>query len=93
MPVVLGVMYLASLGAMAVVVTALGDPAPGGEAVLAAILAGLAGIAALGAFYRALAIGTMSIVAPVASTGVALPGGRGAARRATIPASRARRAW
>jgi drug/metabolite transporter (DMT)-like permease len=72
-PVVLGVMYLASLAAMVIVVAASGDPAPGGDAVLAAVLAGLAGIAALGAFYRALAIGTMSIVAPVASTGVALP--------------------
>jgi drug/metabolite transporter (DMT)-like permease len=30
-------------------------------------------LAALGAFYRALAIGTMSIVAPIAATGVAVP--------------------
>jgi uncharacterized membrane protein len=36
-------------------------------------LAGLAGVVALGAFYRALAIGQMSLVAPVASTCVALP--------------------
>ena len=35
--------------------------------------AGLCGIVGLAAFYRALAIGTMSIVAPIASTGVALP--------------------
>ena len=40
---------------------------------VAGLGSGLFGIAALMAFYRALAIGTMSIVAPVASTGVALP--------------------
>jgi drug/metabolite transporter (DMT)-like permease len=40
---------------------------------LPAIGAGLAGIAALTAFYRALAIGTMSIVAPISATGVAVP--------------------
>ncbi len=34
---------------------------------------GLAGILALAAFYRGLAIGTMSIVAPVSATGVAVP--------------------
>jgi drug/metabolite transporter (DMT)-like permease len=35
--------------------------------------AGLAGALALSAFYRALAIGNMSIVAPISSTGAALP--------------------
>lgn len=34
---------------------------------------GLAGIVALTAFYRALAIGTMSIVAPISATGVIVP--------------------
>jgi drug/metabolite transporter (DMT)-like permease len=38
-----------------------------------AALAGTAGLAALAAFYRGLAIGTMSIVAPIAATGVAVP--------------------
>src|SRR5512135_963337 len=38
-----------------------------------AALAGVAGALGLGAFYRGLAIGTMSIVAPIASTGVVLP--------------------
>jgi drug/metabolite transporter (DMT)-like permease len=37
------------------------------------VLAGAAGISALGAFYRALAIGTMSIVAPISATGAVLP--------------------
>ena len=49
------------------------DPFPSTRAVLCAIGAGTAGIIALGAFYRALAIGTMSIVAPISATGVALP--------------------
>ncbi|HEX3318903.1 MAG TPA: DMT family transporter [Solirubrobacteraceae bacterium] len=38
-----------------------------------AVAAGLAGAVALGAFYRALATGTMSIVAPISATGAALP--------------------
>ena len=40
---------------------------------LPAVGGGLAGIAALTGFYRALAIGTMSVVAPIAATGVAVP--------------------
>jgi len=50
-----------------------GEGPPGSEAILAGLGAGLFGIAGLTAFYRALAIGTMSIVAPIAATGVALP--------------------
>ena len=73
MPVVLAVMDTAGLIAMVLVVTALGEPLPGQEAVLASLAAGFAGTVGLVAFYKALAIGTMSIVAPVASTGVALP--------------------
>jgi drug/metabolite transporter (DMT)-like permease len=38
-----------------------------------AMIAGVAGIVALTAFYRALSIGTMSIVAPIAATGVVVP--------------------
>jgi len=72
-PVVLAFMYLASLAAMAVFVLVRGEGPPDTESVVAALCAGLVGIAALSAFYRALAIGTMSIVAPIASTGVALP--------------------
>jgi drug/metabolite transporter (DMT)-like permease len=36
-------------------------------------VAGVAGTIGIGAFYRGLAVGTMSIVAPIASTGAALP--------------------
>ncbi len=71
--IVLGVTYLTSLAAMAIFVAARGEGPPGSEAIVAGLGAGLFGIVALTAFYRALAIGTMSIVAPIASTGVALP--------------------
>jgi drug/metabolite transporter (DMT)-like permease len=36
-------------------------------------VAGVGGVIALGCFYRALSIGTMSIVAPISATGVTLP--------------------
>ena len=72
-PVVLALMYLASLTVMLVFVAARGEGPPPADNVLAALGAGIVGIAGLSAFYRALAIGTMSIVAPIASTGVALP--------------------
>ena len=72
-PVVLAGMYLASLLVMAVFVGASGEGAPGSSHVVAALGAGVVGIMALGAFYTALSIGTMSIVAPISATGVALP--------------------
>ncbi len=72
-PVVLALMYLSSLVVMVAFVTARGAEPPAGESVIAALGAGLVGIAGLAAFYRGLAIGTMSIVAPIAATGVALP--------------------
>jgi len=59
------------VGAVALAVA--GDAFPSTRAVLCALGAGTAGIVALAAFYRALAIGTMSIVAPISATGVALP--------------------
>jgi drug/metabolite transporter (DMT)-like permease len=72
-PVVLATMYLASLTVMTLFVVGRGEGPPDTEAILAGLCAGLFGVGGLMAFYRALAIGTMSIVAPVASTGVALP--------------------
>jgi drug/metabolite transporter (DMT)-like permease len=72
-PVVLGAMYLSSLTIMAVFVAVRGEGPPETAAVAASLAAGLVGILGLTAFYRALAIGTMSIVAPIAATGVALP--------------------
>ncbi len=72
-PVVLAAMYFSSLTVMLAFVAARGAAPPSSEHVIAALGGGIAGIAGLSAFYRALAIGTMSIVAPIASTGVALP--------------------
>jgi drug/metabolite transporter (DMT)-like permease len=46
---------------------------PGTEQAVAGVLAGIAGVLALGMFYRALSIGSMSIVAPIASTGAVVP--------------------
>lgn len=55
------------------VVVARGKGAPDLVRLLPAMGGGLAGIAALTSFYRALAIGTMSVVAPIAATGVSVP--------------------
>lgn len=63
----------AGLVAVALAVALLaGSPPPLGQ-LWPAAAAGVAGAAALGAFYRGLAIGTMSIVAPIAASGVVLP--------------------
>jgi drug/metabolite transporter (DMT)-like permease len=55
------------------VVAVRGTSAPGLVRLLPAVGGGLTGIAALTSFYRALAIGTMSVVAPIAATGVSVP--------------------
>jgi drug/metabolite transporter (DMT)-like permease len=52
---------------------ALADEGPSASAVGWAALGGSAGVVALGAFYRGLAIGTMSVVAPISATGAAVP--------------------
>jgi drug/metabolite transporter (DMT)-like permease len=49
------------------------DELPSGAALGWAALAGSAGIVALGCFYRGLAIGTMSVVAPISATAAAVP--------------------
>ncbi|MGZ6641989.1 MAG: EamA family transporter [Solirubrobacteraceae bacterium] len=74
-PVVVVLALVEGVGLLAVlaVIAVTGEPVPGGHAIVLAVGAGLAGVVALGCFYRALAIGTMSIVAPISSTGVALP--------------------
>ena len=55
------------------VALALADEGPSASAVGWAALGGSAGVVALGAFYRGLAIGTMSVVAPISATGAAVP--------------------
>ena len=72
-PVVLGVTYGASLAIMLIFIAARGTGPPEAEYILAGLAAGLVGIVGLSAFYRGLAIGTMSIVAPIAATGVSVP--------------------
>jgi drug/metabolite transporter (DMT)-like permease len=72
----LAVLFTIEVSGLIVALVVMGvaqDPFPSTRAVLCALGAGTAGIVALGAFYRALAIGTMSIVAPISATGVALP--------------------
>ena len=63
----------AGLVGVVVLVLAAGESRPPGEALALGALAGAAGALALSAFYRALAIGTMSIVAPISATGAAVP--------------------
>jgi drug/metabolite transporter (DMT)-like permease len=50
-----------------------GEELPSASAAGWAALAGSAGIVALGCFYRGLAIGTMSVVAPISATAAAVP--------------------
>ena len=71
--VVLAGTYGASLAVMLIFIAARGSGPPDAEYVLAGLGAGLVGIVGLSAFYRGLAIGTMSIVAPIAATGVSVP--------------------
>lgn len=61
-------------GAFAALVVAVsGQPPPPVLDLALGAAAGLAGLAGLAAFYRALAIGKMSVVAPISATGTAIP--------------------
>ena len=71
--VVLCVVEGTGLVGVLLVIAVTGEPFPGARAAILAMVAGVAGVIALGCFYRALAIGTMSIVAPISATGVSLP--------------------
>jgi drug/metabolite transporter (DMT)-like permease len=61
------------LSCVIVILVVRGTGPPAFAHVWPAIAAGLAGTAALAAFYRALAVGSMSIVAPISATGVVVP--------------------
>ena len=63
----------AGLLIVAAIMAIVQPPMPTAAQAAWAVAGGLSGVVGLGAFYRALAIGTMSIVAPISSTGVALP--------------------
>jgi drug/metabolite transporter (DMT)-like permease len=56
-----------------IVLAVRGTGAPALHHLLPALAAGVAGLLGLAAFYRGLAVGTMSIVAPIAAAGMALP--------------------
>ena len=64
---------LAVLLAVTAIATLAGHRPPELTRLLPAAAGGLAGVVGLAAFYRALAMGTMSIVAPIAATGVCIP--------------------
>jgi drug/metabolite transporter (DMT)-like permease len=61
------------LAGMLILVAARGKAPPGLAHLLPAAGGGLGGVIGLAAFYRGLAIGTMSIVAPIAGTGAVVP--------------------
>ena len=61
----------AGLLAVAIVVLAGGEPAPAGGAVAPALAAGVAQLVGIAALYRALALGTMSVISPISASGAA----------------------
>jgi uncharacterized membrane protein len=73
-PIVLLLVEGGGLVVIAVITLIAGEPFfDDARDVVSAIAGGLAGVLGLGFFYRALAIGTMSVVAPISAAGVALP--------------------
>jgi drug/metabolite transporter (DMT)-like permease len=77
---VVGVSQLVALLGLVPVAVAVGALDEPRSYVLPGMLAGLAGVVALAAFYRALALGTMGVVAPVAALGVVVPVAAGLTR-------------
>ncbi|MDX6698436.1 MAG: hypothetical protein QOE65_1833 [Solirubrobacteraceae bacterium] len=71
--VVLGVSQAAGVLGIALLTAFSGESFPGIAHMWPAAAGGAAGIVAIAAFYRGLAIGTMSIVAPISATGAAVP--------------------
>lgn len=64
---------LAGLSGLAVWVLASGSGRPEARALLVALGAGVAGVVGLGCLYRGMAVGAMSIVAPISATSPAVP--------------------
>ena len=71
--VVIMLSQCAGLTVIAIAVAVAGEPAPDADFVPYAALAGLAGVCGLAAFYRGLAMGKMSVVAPISSMAVLVP--------------------
>jgi drug/metabolite transporter (DMT)-like permease len=63
----------AGLIAIVAVVAARGKGPPGGDFALFAALSAVAGIVGLASFYRGLAVGAMSVVAPISAMAAAIP--------------------
>jgi len=72
-PSVLGLAQLTALVGLVPVAALTGELDADRAYVLPGAVAGLVGVVALAAFYRALATGTMGVVAPVAALGVVVP--------------------
>jgi drug/metabolite transporter (DMT)-like permease len=70
---VLLVSQTSALALLAAIVVVRGEGPPGGEFLLYAVLAGLSEAVGVAALYRGLAVGVMSIVAPVAATAPVVP--------------------
>ena len=75
MPVVAVVLasQLAGLALIAVIVAVRGKAPPGGDFVFYAAASSVGGIIGLTAFYKALSIGAMGVVAPLSSTAAVIP--------------------
>lgn len=74
-PVAVVVLVASGIGMLllSVVVALRGIGPPTGEELVASIMVGVVGLGSAAAFYRALAIGAMSVVAPIAATSAAIP--------------------
>ncbi|MCW2723959.1 MAG: protein of unknown function transrane [Frankiales bacterium] len=70
---VLGLSQLTALVLLVPLATLTGGFGGWADVVLSGVLAGLSGVLALAAFYRALSTGTMGVVAPVAALSVLVP--------------------
>lgn len=70
---VLGLSQLVALVALVPVVVLAGEVDADRAYVVPGVLAGLVGMTSLACFYRALSLGTMGVVAPIASLGVGVP--------------------
>ena len=70
---VMAVSQLAGLAAIAVLVLALWEAAPGTGGIAFAAAAGLGGIVGLSALYRGMAVGAIAIVAPISAASAMVP--------------------
>ncbi len=71
--VVLAISQSVALALLTVAAVVAGDGPPAGDRVAVAGLAGVAGLVGLAAFYRALAVGSMAVVAPIGGLAPVLP--------------------